>query len=129
MKYEKVRSIAVNVFLSDVTNANESTVEKLTDIVYETLLEIEECKCHNPVSKLPINDTLLGIEVKRKRLLSKQLNQVIKSHGNGEYRLINALVNRLVTGENSFDEGDTTLGQLRRVNHVRESMIKALLTN
>lgn len=129
MKYEQVRSIAVNVFLGDVTNANESTVEDLTDIVYETLMEIEKCKHHTPLSKLPINDTLLGIEVKRKRLLSKQLNQVIKTHGNGEYRLINALVNRLVTGENSFDEGDTTLGQLRRVNLVRESMIKALLTN
>ena len=91
MKYEQVRSIAVNVFLGDVTNANESTVENLTDIVYETLTEIEKCKQHTPVSKLPINDTLLGIEIKRKRLLSKQLNEVIKSHGNGEYRLINAL--------------------------------------
>lgn len=129
MKYSTVRSIAVNVFLSDVQNANEATVEELTNIVYDTIDAIEKNKRHTPVTKLSTNDTLLGHEVKRKRLLSKQLNQVIKSHGDGQYRLINSLVNRLVTGENSFEEGDTTLGQLQMVNLARESMIKALLTN
>lgn len=129
MKYSTVRSIAVNVFLSDVTNANEATVEELTNIVYTTIFAIEKDKRHTPVTKLSTKDVLLSSELKRKRLLSKQLNQVIKSHGNGQYRLINSLVNRLVTGENSFEERGTTLGQLQMVNLVRESMIKALLTN